>query len=158
MLAATGHRPDKLGGYFLAAHKYLLKLAINCLEELGPTDIMSGMALGWDMAWAEAGFTLNIPVTAAVPFKGQESQWPEQSRLKYKNAISRCANVVYVCNEGYAAWKMQKRNEYMVNQCGMLIALWDGSSGGTANCVAYASKVKRPVLNIWDKYKNGIAN
>ncbi len=26
----------------------------------------------------------------------------------------------------------------MVNNCDMLIAVWDGSDGGTANCVKYA--------------------
>ena len=42
---------------------------------------------------------------------------------------------------GYAAWKMQKRNQFMVDHSNLLIAVWDGSSGGTSNCVAYAKKI-----------------
>ena len=35
---------------------------------------------------------------------------------------------------------MQRRNEYMVDKADTLIAVWNGTSGGTANCVKYAKK------------------
>mgnify|MGYP000852490524 CR=1 FL=1 len=38
------------------------------------------------------------------------------------------------------------RNRAMVDDCDLLIAIWDGSPGGTANCVEYAERVLRPTL------------
>ena len=40
----------------------------------------------------------------------------------------------------YHPAKMQKRNEFMVDNCDILIALWNGTSGGTKNCINYAKK------------------
>ena len=48
----------------------------------------------------------------------------------------------------YAVWKMQKRNEWMVDNCDAVIAVWDGAPGGTANTVDYARKLGKSVLVI----------
>ena len=80
ILAATGHRPDKLGGY---SHDILVRLtefAQHQIRVLGPEKVISGMALGWDQAVALATISLEIPLIAAIPFEGQESVWPEKSQ------------------------------------------------------------------------------
>jgi uncharacterized phage-like protein YoqJ len=42
---------------------------------------------------------------------------------------------------------MQKRNEYMVDKCDKLLAVWNGTTGGTHNCIKYAkSKGKEIIL------------
>jgi uncharacterized phage-like protein YoqJ len=46
-------------------------------------------------------------------------------------------NIKGIPNKIYNPLKMQKRNEYMCNNADYLIAIWDGSSGGTKNCVDY---------------------
>jgi uncharacterized phage-like protein YoqJ len=43
---------------------------------------------------------------------------------------------------------MQKRNEWMVDHADAVIAVWDGSPSGTANCIGYARKKRRPILVI----------
>jgi uncharacterized phage-like protein YoqJ len=43
---------------------------------------------------------------------------------------------------------MQIRNEWMVDRADQVIAIWDGTSGGTANCVEYATKMNKPILRI----------
>ena len=43
---------------------------------------------------------------------------------------------------------MQKRNEYMVDKCDILLAVWDGSAGGTNNCVKYARKLDKEIIII----------
>lgn len=45
-------------------------------------------------------------------------------------------------------WLMQKRNEYMVDLADRVIAVWDGSKGGTANCIKYAEKVGKEIIKI----------
>lgn len=153
IFAATGHRPDKLGGYSEAVNAKLRKLARGYLEEARPAKTISGMALGWDMAWAEASVDLGIPFIAAIPFAGQEGQWPEASKVRYWNLTLRACDIVTVCDGGYAAWKMQERNEWMVRNCTRLVALWDGSSGGTANCVRFAKSEGRAIHNLWAEYE-----
>lgn len=149
VISATGHRPNKLGGYGDEAYQRLVKLAEGYLSETKPTDIVSGMALGWDQAWAHAGINLDIRVHAAIPFEGQESQWPEKSQQHFKWLFYQCAGQVIVCEGGYAAYKMQVRNEWMVNHSHRVAALWNGTSGGTANCVNYAKKAGKPIDNLW---------
>ncbi len=84
ILAATGHRLDKLGGYDLLIQLDLLKFSKIVLPQLKPDKVISGMALGFDQAIAEAAYQLKIPYVAAVPFVGQESVWPEEAQIKYK--------------------------------------------------------------------------
>lgn len=43
---------------------------------------------------------------------------------------------------------MQKRNEWMVDNCDILIAVWDKSPGGTKNCVDYAESKKKQIIYI----------
>ena len=44
-----------------------------------------------------------------------------------------------------AALRMQARNQWMVDHCQLLIAVFDGSPGGTKNCVDYALRVRREI-------------
>ena len=149
ILAGTGHRPDKLGGYGPSEKQTLVRAAIReKLIELKPERVISGFALGFDQWFAEEAMRLGIPVTAAVPFIGQESTWPWQSQSHYKDLISKCAEVVVVCEGRYGARKMQIRNEWMVDHSNALLAVWDGSNGGTANCIRYADSIDHDLHRI----------
>lgn len=151
----TGHRPNKLGGYnesnaIMSDVKARLDHAIDyALDHLGITTFISGMALGVDMAAAELVLKkreqfprYGIRLIAAVPFEGQERMWPKQSQERWSEIISQADEVVYVCEPGYTAWKMQKRNAWMVDNSALVIAVWDGTKGGTGNCVEYARKAE----------------
>ncbi len=151
IFAATGHRPDKLGGYSLSVHLKLKSLALSYLSAERPKACISGMALGWDQAWACAALQLQIPLTCAVPFAGQERRWPTKTQLVYRNILQRADEVHVVSIGDYAVWKMQTRNVWMVDRCDRLIALWDGSTGGTFNCLQYA-KGKCETVNLWNRY------
>lgn len=152
IISATGHRPSKLGGYSPDIDNLLLKTAVKSLEGLA-TNVISGMALGWDMAIAEAAIVLDIPFVAAVPFRGQESRWPKNTQERYFSLLSLAKDVVYVCEDGYAPWKMQKRNEWLVDNSDLVIALWNGTSGGTSNCIKYAEKIDKKIINVWDYWE-----
>ena len=149
IVSGTGHRPDKLGGYAPAAQERVVRTAVRSLELIRPEKVITGMALGWDQALAEAARRLGIPYIAAVPFPGQDCKWPEVSRAEFARLLEAAAEVVTVCEGPYAPVKMQLRNEWMVDHCDLVLALWNGSSGGTGNCVSYAHSVRRPVKNAW---------
>lgn len=153
IVAGTGHRPDKLGGYVTPAKQHLFKFAHDYFRANRPEHIITGMAQGWDFALASAANTLRIPYTCAVPFLGQESRWPKDAQEFYRIMLDGAKNVVVVSDGDYAVWKMQTRNEWMVDNCDTVVALWNGTSGGTGNCVAYAQKVGKPIINVWDHYK-----
>jgi len=150
IVAFTGHRPDKLGGYKLPnpTYNYVCQEIEKALLELKPKKVISGMALGVDQWAANIACKLNIPFIAAVPFQGQERMWPPASKSIYNKLLGRAEEVVIVCEGIYSPSKMQIRNEWMVDRCDQLIAIWDGTKGGTGNCVAYALDLGRPIYRI----------
>lgn len=153
IIAATGHRPNKLGGYNQKVFQELNDLATNWLKINRPKKIISGMALGWDQAIAQAAIELCIPVLAAIPFDGQHYVWPDKAQKIYLNILSQCKEIKNVSPGPYAAWKLQKRNEWMVDNCDELVALWNGGPGGTKNCIDYAHKQGKRVINLWKDWE-----
>jgi uncharacterized phage-like protein YoqJ len=145
---ATGHRPDKLGGYDSYSHARVQDFAAWYLRQHRPEVFVSGMAQGWDQACAQACIDLGIPWEAAVPFPGQESKWPQAAQEKYRALLARADRVVEV-SPRYSPAAMQERNEYMVRASDGVIALWDGSSGGTGNCIRFAKHRDIPIVNLW---------
>lgn len=149
IIAITGHRPDKLGGYKpCAEHEHIRLLMKKAFMAFQPTQIITGMALGVDQWAAEEALKLKIPLVAAIPFEEQASNWPHESQQHYRNLLSQIPDQIRVCEPGYLVWKLQKRNEWMVDHCDMVLAFWDGTKGGTANCVNYAVKKKKTVMQI----------
>jgi uncharacterized phage-like protein YoqJ len=150
IIAFTGHRPQKLGGYKLPNPTYLrVCQGINKhLRTLQPDQIISGMALGIDQWAASIACKLHIPFIAAIPFEGQELAWPQESQKTFRLLRKLASEEVIVSEGGYAAYKMQIRNEWMVDHCDKLIAVWDGTKGGTGNCIEYAQSVGREIIFI----------
>lgn len=150
-IAITGHRPDELGGYGEDSPvrewvKDSLKTAFDFLK---PETVIVGMALGVDQWAAEVCMRMGIPFVAAIPFLGQESIWPVPSRENYHRILSHAHSTVIVSQGEFAAWKMQKRNEYMVDHADVVVAVWNGKEeGGTYNCVKYALKTDKPIVQI----------
>jgi uncharacterized phage-like protein YoqJ len=153
IVAGTGHRPEKLGGYNIETQMRVLQLATNYLRGAKPDLVISGMAQGWDIALAQASKNLGIPYDAYVPFMGQETVWPQAARLYYHELLKHAREVFIVSPGGFTNAAMTKRNQAMVRNCDKLIALWDGSPGGTGNCIAYATFMGKRYYNLWSQYK-----
>lgn len=168
VVAGTGHRMDKLGGYNQGAEKKVLEVARHAISTAKPSRVISGMALGWDTALALAALESRVPLIAAVPFEGFDSKWPTPSRRVYQSILEKAQEIVVIdkVNDGryqelnnnippgvYSPIKLQTRNVWMVDNCELLVALWDGSSGGTANCLKYARAVKRNWVNFWPEFQ-----
>lgn len=156
-ICITGHRPDKLYGYDLNDYRWqLLKNRIaKYLIDYKCKTFRCGMALGVDTIAAMACIDLiesghKIEIIACIPFAGQESRWPYQSRKMYYELLEKCSDKVIVCDGGYQPYKMQQRNIYMVDRSDLVLAVWDGSSGGTGNCVAYAQSKDKVIINLYN--------
>jgi uncharacterized phage-like protein YoqJ len=149
-IAFTGHRPGKMGGYDNSRNKKfpLWAALTKLLEEIDNPLFISGMALGVDTWIAEYAIEKKIPFKAYIPFEGQENKWFADDVSNYHWILQRAIEIKICSNQGYAAWKMQVRNNCMVDDCDLLIAIWDGSSGGTSNCIKYAKYKKCKILFI----------
>lgn len=150
IVAFTGHRPNKLGGYNLPnqTYIYVCQQIEKTLKELNPEKIISGMALGVDQWATSIAIKLGIPFIAAIPFIGQERVWPESSKRTYHLLLKKASEQVIVSEGEYTAHKLQIRNEWMVDRCNKLIAIWNGTNGGTGNCVNYAKSINKDIIVI----------
>lgn len=154
ILSATGHRPDKLGGYGPGVYERLLALAMSSLTRLQPDEVISGMALGWDTAVAEAAYLLDIPFHAYLPFQSQACKWPRDAQRLHQGLCKVAASVVVCSDDPYAGWKMQVRNDCMEAASDEILALYNGDAkGGTYNAVQNAQRKGKVIHNVWKEWE-----
>lgn len=148
--AATGHRPKSLDKDYSLTSKLWKAIFENMYwftTEYKITEGVSGGALGVDLMWGELCILYKIPLIVVVPCRGQELVWPKASQDRYNKMLSNAAKVIYLADK-YSPECMQNRNVYMVDMCDILLSVWNGNPGGTANCVRYAQKIGRQIVNI----------
>lgn len=147
ILAITGHRPNKLGGYTQpnpVSNAVMLKLA-DSLKILKPELVLSGMALGVDQWAAQLCSEMGIPFDAVIAFEGYDAKWPMQSQLWYHELLKRARRVINLSPGPYRPSLLHYRNHWLVDNSHALLAVWDGLPGsGTAACVEYAQSLNPP--------------
>ncbi len=167
-IVITGHRPGKLGNDYDLVSPLTKKIKDNIIGVLvqystgmtyvGDTKTLdgvvgiTGMALGIDTLFAIMCVELGIPYVAAIPCHQQHLKWPQTSKQRWLMLTHHeLCSKYYVSEKTYTHDCMQKRNEWMVDQLGakdILLAVWDCSEGGTANCVKYAKKQGKQIIQI----------
>lgn len=162
VLGCTGHRPQKTPNY---NYKKLYDLAVLYLKQYWPQEVISGAALGWDTAIAEAAIDLDISLELAIPFIGQQDKWSLEDKKKYTYLLYKTNKLTVVDElakynpkavQGYASWKLMQRNKYIVDTLSqqpnkLLLSFFDieNKNGGTAQCVRYAETKDVVVINCW---------
>lgn len=154
IVAGTGHRPDKLPLGYHPLMMDVMKRTVRLMLPTGTSEIVSGLALGWDTALALVALEDGIPLTAAIPFRGQEARWRDHDQLRYRRILRRSNRVEVVSPGGYSAVKMQTRNMWMVDYSDVILSLWDGTDGGTANCLRYAEGEGARVIHCWGTFSH----
>jgi uncharacterized phage-like protein YoqJ len=147
IIGETGHRTLRLMQAGFSIEKLKAILTDMLTVKYKATAGISGMALGFDMAFADVCIMNNIPLIAAVPYIGQEKRWPIKDQWHYQSILSWSGTrMVVVSKGGYAAWKLFMRNKWVVDNCELLISGFDGiKAGGTWDCLQYAEKTGRVV-------------
>lgn len=150
----TGHRPEKLPFFseedpMCAELKERMKKLIRKLINDGAEEFFSGMAMGVDMWAAEIVLELKsdypgIRLTAVVPCPEQADRWSEEHQERYRGILKRCDNVI-TTSPSYTRGCMMKRNRALVELCDVLVAVYDGTKGGTGQTVEYARTKKRKI-------------
>ena len=168
-LAVTGHRPNRLFKdqelcYDRAHYSCLLAFCMRAMEHYQRKTeeeliVLVGMAIGFDMAIAEACKDLGIPYIAYIPFRGQERLWPVHTQTKYQDLLNHAQEIKLVTDTTkYQYFLMHRRNHRMVMDSNQLLALWNGSpTGGTHECYDFACNfwIDTPdyiITNIWDNW------
>jgi uncharacterized phage-like protein YoqJ len=139
-ISFTGHRPQKLSvdRYKSQVHQFLsaqLSLHPDLL-------VISGGALGVDQVSAEVSLDLGIPFVFILPFPVDvmSARWSSSARKHLLDLVSHAVHT-YTVQHSFSMSGYQRRNEVMVDHCDLLCAVYDGSPGGTANCIRYAQDV-----------------
>ena len=156
--AFTGHRATKLPWGFCEADPRALALkerifdAAEAVYAAGVGRFLCGMANGCDLYFCEAVIRLraehpDIELEAAIPFEGQADRWPPAERARYHRLLTECDERTLLQKE-YSPDCLLRRNRYMVDRADILIAAFDGHSGGTLHTVRYALSCRREIIEL----------
>lgn len=145
----TGHRPEKL----IESEEYIkdrLRQEILRSIDEGYSVFISGMARGFDIWAAEIVLQMRsegyeIKLICALPYNGFEERWSSDWQKRYRQILSQ-ADFVRCVSKRYAPDCFQNRNEWMVNHSAKVIAVYNGTKGGTKNTIEYANLCKRVVV------------
>lgn len=154
----TGHRPEKLPwGYDedderCAALKEKIYDAVEAVYFAGIRHYICGMAKGCDTYFGEAVVRLrlehpDVTLEAAIPCESQARGWSEADKRRYYRLAAQCDEETVLQSE-YTPDCMIKRNKYMVDSSSILIAVYNGTHGGTMQTVNYARKNGLEVITI----------
>jgi len=148
----TGHRPDKLNHEWDGIGPWSDAIRLYMVQQIVKHNVkmfVSGLALGTDLLAAEVAIEHNLKLIAAAPCDNHTKGWNpvNLARIERIKGHSRC-RYINVCPGPYEKWKMQARNIWMVNKGNGVSGIFDGSRGGTANCLEYAmQQLKKGRLN-----------
>ena len=156
----TGHRPNSLPWGEDETDKACKLLKLELFEtvrrviENGYTHFIVGGAMGVDTYSAEIVIQLkkiypHVTMEIAIPCLTQSKRWDEASQKRYKTILKNCDKKTVV-SVAYTQYCMHLRNQYMVNNCSLLVAVSNGNDGGTQNTIKYAKtkKIETIILNI----------
>lgn len=158
-VAFTGHRTSKIctaenGSklrftIFKELHNTIMKL-----QREGYNTYLCGMADGFDLLSAEAvikikRYGFNIQLIAVVPFRGHSMKMSYKSKIRYQKIIDHAAEVIYIADKEDRQAYLD-RNDYMLDNCRLLICYYEGKRGGTMYTVNRARKAEIPIINIYE--------
>lgn len=147
-VAFTGHR-SYCGEAAAALHA-----TVEELYARGMRTFLSGMAMGFDLAAAEAVIEARtqrpgLRLVAVVPFRDQAARFPREEAARFERVLG-AADQVVVLSECYHRACYAVRNDFLIDHAATLVAWYDGSPGGTHYTVRRAMRRHRTVCNLAD--------
>ena len=103
---------------------------------------LCGMAQGCDLYFCQCVLDFrrahpDVTVEAAIPCPTQTRGWPEEQRRRYQRLAEQC-DLQTMVSQSYSPYCMLRRDRYMVDHATLVIAVFDGTPGGTQYTVEYA--------------------
>ena len=146
--AFTGHRPEKCR-HTEQEIKSDLEKAIRAAMEKGCRIFINGGQRGVDIWAAETVIRLKeagaqVSLVTASPYKGFEKHWDAEWVARLNQVIESSDEVHYVSEEpGRDSFLL--RDQWMVYHSNRLIAVFNGTPGGTESTIEYAKEMRREV-------------
>lgn len=136
----TGHRPEKLNISEDEIKKHLAR-AIESALAAGKRTFITGMARGTDIYAGELVLQYreadpSIHLICAIPHPNFEKRWNDHWRQRYYTILHRADLTKVIC-PSFSMSSYQIRNEWMVDRSSLVIAVFNGESGGTKNTIDY---------------------
>ena len=147
----TGHKPDKLAISNEELEKKL-RIAVNEAVNDGVTTFITGMAPGTDLIAGKVVLDLKNPdikLICAVPFPNHSKPFSMQWKALYQKLLNNTTEAHYICDK-YSRVCFYRRDEWMVDHSNMVIAVYNGTRGGTRYTINYAKKKGVPVKHVLD--------
>ncbi len=145
-VAFTGHRT------YCGQADDALRRAVGEAYAAGFRAFLSGMAVGFDLAAAEAVLALRqecpgMRLVAVIPFEGQAARFSAAERERFESVVA-AADESVILSSVYHRGVFTVRNDFLVSHAARLIAWFDGSPGGTSYTVRRARRLGRFVHNL----------
>lgn len=150
----TGHRPEKLK---IQEEQLTLLLEEEIKKAIasGFTTYITGMAKGTDIVAGEIILRLReqddrLKLICALPHPGFGLHWGGGWAERFQRVLAAADLVRTICpNFSYASY--QARNEWMVRHSTLVIAVFNGESGGTKNTLDFAQRAGVPYVVIGEE-------
>ncbi len=147
----TGHRPEKLGVTQAVLWPVLEAAIIKAIND-GIRIFITGMSRGVDL-WAaqivcqQKQRHSDIHLICAIPFKDIELRWSAAWRETFYKVLE-YADYIKVFSPEFSYASYDIRNRWMVDHSSHIIAVYNGSRGGTYNTLQYALRKQIEIRNI----------
>ena len=80
-----------------------------------------------------------VSLICVIPYSGFEQRWSQSWQEQYYAILDEVDEVVFI-GQHHNRWIYQKRNEWMCDHAGRVIAVWNDQPSRTGNTVRYAKK------------------
>jgi len=131
-----------------------LEREIRKAIDKGYRHFISGMSIGVDMYAARIVLKIKreqpdfgITLEAAIPFPSQPDKWSETQKAEYVKTLG-LADKQTIIGKEHSVENFNKRNNYMVDNAGLVIAVNSYKSGGTQRTINYAKTKNRALVVI----------
>lgn len=147
----TGHRPEKCKGSVSDVRARLEQEIRKAIAD-GYDTFISGMSPGVDTWAAEEVLKIRkenstVRLLCYVPYKGVEKDWTPDAQAEFREILDRADEITYICSK-HESWCFKATDTWMVEASSRVIAVFNGTSGGTEFTIRYATMMHRDVVII----------
>lgn len=154
----TGHRPEKLMNIYdenSSIITYIKDELYNNISKAiadGFDTFYSGMARGIDIYASETMLELknkfkHIKHVAVIPYSAQSEKWSISWRRRYEKILLN-SDIKILLSDEYYSGCLTDRNIFMIENSDRLIAVFNGTAGGTFHTINLAKKSNKEIFLI----------
>ena len=139
-IAVTGHRDVRLGGQKEEVKMWLKEQLINLKACYKDICLYDGMAKGVDQIAAQTAISLGVPLECFFAYRRKLNDFEQ-------HLIENADSITWLYDEYPGKYAYLERDRRMVDECDMLLVVWDGiETGGTYYTYKYAQEKGKKIL------------